>query len=223
MSEKKVIFIGVLPPPYGGVTVKDKMLYESVFKAAGVEFVDVMEAKTSPRKVLTVLCRIVRKVSSAQTVIIGTGAKWCDKLLLLLRRMLTGKYRLRKDMMIVMGGRYQEFIRNDPGLYRLLSQVGSIWVESEQMIAAFRKMGLERTYLFPNCREGEGEMPPRPHVPGEKLRLVFLSRICIEKGVDIIMKAQELWSARKAPVTLDFYGEVSDNIKERFAEFTGGG
>ena len=225
MSDKKSIYIGILPPPYGGVTVKNELLFEHVFKDAGVAFVDLMAAKMSPQKAPAVLCRLVHGMIFAQTVIFGTGAKWCDRAMLRLRCLLRGKRGLQNDMMIVMGGRYQQFIRNDSGLHRLLSEVGSIWVESKQMIAAFRELGLERTYLFPNCRPSDGEKPPRPCacVPGEKLRLVFFSKICVEKGVDIIMKAYEIWSANKAPVTLDFYGEISNGIRETFAEFTGGG
>ena len=219
MSEKNAVYIGTLPPPYGGVTVKNKLLFEHVFKDAGVEFIDVMEAKKSPLKAPAVLCRLIRGMSHSRTVIFGTGAKWCDRAMLRLRRVLKGRRGLRNDMMIVMGGRYQQFIREDLGLHRLLSEVGSIWVESEQMIAAFRELGLERTYLFPNCRMNDGERLPRPSVPGEKLKLVFFSRICIEKGVEDIIAAYDLLGADAQNVTLDIYGGVENDIRELFQAF----
>ena len=217
-TKLSAVYIGVLPPPYGGATVKNKLLFEHVFKDADVEFVDLMAAKMSPQKAPAVLCRLVHGMIFAQTVIFATGAKW-NRVMLRLRRMLKGKRGLQNDMMIVMGGKYQQFIRKDPSLHRLLSELGSIWVESKQMIAAFRELGLERTYLFPNCRPSGGERPPRMCMPGEKLRLVFFSRICVEKGVEDIIAAFDLLGADAQNVTLDFYGGIEDDIREPFQAF----
>lgn len=218
MADKKSIYIGELPPPYGGVTVKNTILYENVFKAAGTEMIDLQECKRSPLSTPATLFRLLRGMIGAQAVIIGTGAVWRDKLLLAVQRTLTGKRGLKKAAKIVMGGRYHELVKNDPALCRLLSQTGSVWVESESMIRAFREMGIPQTYFFPNCRVDEGAKEPGPCSDG-KLKLVFFSRICIEKGVEDIIAAYKMLGDAAKEITLDFYGELEDDIKTQFLKF----
>ncbi len=41
------VYIGELPPPYGGVTRKNKLTYENVFIDANTVFFDLVEFKRS--------------------------------------------------------------------------------------------------------------------------------------------------------------------------------
>lgn len=216
---KEIVYIGELPPPYGGVTIKNKFIYEHIFKELDVEFIDVQECRRSPLKIPKILYHIIYGMKYAHSVIIGTSTRWNGRILLQLQLMLTGKRGMRKITKFVMGGRYQELVGQDLKLRHLLSNVGSIWVESEQMVAEFQKLGIKQTYLFPNCRTDNGSVKPIARSPFEPLRLVFFSKICNEKGVDIIMKAFDIWNAEKAPVTLDFYGEITADIKRCFERF----
>ena len=214
----KGIYIGELPPPYGGVSIKNTILYENAFKGAGVEMIDLQKCRRSPLSAPFILFKLLCGMIGAQKVIIGTGAIWRDKLLLVVQRLLTGKRGLKKVAKIVMGGRYHEIVKNDSVLYRLLSQTGSIWVESESMVRAFSDMGITQTYFFPNCRVDEGTWEPRPCSDGI-LKLVYFSRICIAKGVDDIISAYNMLGALQGKVTLDFYGELEDDIRVRFLQF----
>lgn len=217
-----VAFIGEFPPPFNGVSVKDKLMYEQIFRDIGARMIDLAECKRKPWKIPAVFCHLVVAMIRSRKIVIGVGAISREKTLLTMRRILKGKKGMDGVIMIIMGGRYHELVRNDRYLRNLLTDVGNIWVEGQQMITDLQEQGLERVYCFPNFRVREGERPPRPRKSDEKLKLVFFSVICVEKGVDIIMKAHEIWSAAKAPVTLDFYGEVTDDIRERFLKFTGG-
>lgn len=219
MPAKKIVYIGELPPPYGGVTIKNAMLYDRIFKDANTEFIDVQICKRSPLRTPEIVYRIICGMIRAQTVIIGTGAVWRRNILLRLQKILTGSHGLRKVMMIVMGGQYHEFVGADPRLQRLLLDVGSIWVESEQMIKAFQKMGIKQTYLFPNCRDDRGALSPIAHPNSSPLNLVFYSKICAEKGVEIIIEAYKIWKQENLPIKLYFYGEIADSIKEVFERF----
>lgn len=218
MVNKKIVYIGELPPPFGGVTIKNKIVFDEIFKELGTEFIDVQECRRFPWKTPVFLWKIIHGMLSSDAVIVGTGAKWRDKILLILQRILTGKQGLKKVSKIVMGGRYHELIKNDSYLIGLISQIKSVWVESEVMIQAFKKMGIEHTYFFPNCRVDEGAKEPQPCQNG-KLKLVFFSRICREKGVDDIIAAYESLDESIEEITLDFYGELETDIKEDFLKF----
>lgn len=218
MSEKSIVYIGEFPPAYGGVTVKNAILYECIFRDLGAQIIDLEKCRRLPLKIPLTLFQIVKGMICAQTVIIGTGAVWRDKLLLILQRILTGKRGMKKISKVVMGGRYHEFIKHDPILYSLLKEVGSTWVESESMVREFQKMGIVQTFFFPNCRVGEGTKEPRSCKNG-KLKFVFFSRICIEKGVKDIIAAYERLEEHAEELTLDFYGELEDDIKEDFLRF----
>ena len=49
------VYIGELPPPYGGVTRKNKLTYENVFIDANTVFFDLVEFKRS-KKLCVSLC-----------------------------------------------------------------------------------------------------------------------------------------------------------------------
>lgn len=84
-------------------------------------------------------------------------------------------------------------------------------------------MGIEQTYIFPNPRSDSGARPPRDRNTNDMVKLVYFSRICEKKGFDIIMKAYRLWKRKNVPISLDFYGEVKESIKNQLERFVGGG
>ena len=79
------------------------------------------------------------------------------------------------------------------------------------MAKALKEQGFQNVKVFPNCRTDRNSLPPRE--VGAEMRYVFFSRICKEKGVDDVFKALESSNGR---FTVDFYGEVADEYKERF-------
>ena len=219
MGRYDVTFICELPPPYGGVTVKDRLMLDHILSSADVRTIDMIECKKKPWKIPLISVQVAVGMLRSKAVVIGMGSTPRRKILLTLQKVLTGRAGLKKVMLIVMGGQFHEQMEKDSRLRDLLKNTGSIWVESEQMIDSLKRQGIERTYLFPNCRPSGGERPPRPSVSGEKLRLVFFSRICVEKGVEDIIAAYDLLGADAQNVTLDFYGGIEDDIRQPFQAF----
>ena len=219
MRRYDVTFICELPPPYGGVTVKDRLILDQILASSNVHVTDMIECKRKPWKIPLISVQVAVGMLRSKAVIIGMGSTPRRKILLTLQKVLNGRTGLKKVMLIVMGGQFHKQVEKDGRLRNLLKDTGSIWVESEQMIDSLKRQGIERTYLFPNCRPSGGERPPRPCVPGEKLRLVFFSRICVEKGVEDVIAAFDLLGADAQSVTLDFYGGIEDDIREPFQAF----
>ena len=218
MKKIQITYIGELPPPYGGVTVKNTLLFEKVFAPCGCKMIDMVECKRKAWLTPIIAFQVFIRMLKSKAIIIGVGSTKRRKILLNLQRIISGKTGLNKIMLIVMGGQFHEQVAEDKKFCCLLKNVGSIWVESETMVNALREIGIEQTYFFPNCRVDEGAKEPLPCQNG-KLKLVFFSRICHEKGVDDIITAYERLEEDNEKITLDFYGEIEADIKEDFLKF----
>ena len=82
------LFIGELPPPYGGVAVKDKLVYQEVYKSAGVKMLNLVECKWKPYKTPIVGLKMLWGLLRAKHVIIGVGTKGRLKTIMKLRKFL---------------------------------------------------------------------------------------------------------------------------------------
>ena len=205
------VFIGELPPPYGGVTVKDQLLQSEVYGPHFVKMLDLAECRRKPLKIPIVGLGLIFRLLVAQNVIVGVGAHSRCKTVLKLRSILRGKKGLFGVRVMVMGGNLQKVTKSDKDLKNLLIKCGSVWVETDGMAKALKEQGFQNVKVFPNCRTDRNSLPPREVDAG--VRYVFFSRICKEKGVDDVFEALE---SSNGSFTVDFYGEVADEYKERF-------
>lgn len=210
-----IIFIGELPPPYGGVAVKDKLIYQEIYQELGAEMIDLVECKRHPLKIPVIFIKIIIRMMGRKKIIIGVGTPKRRKILLQMQKFFGGKDGLRNVVLLGMGGRIHEVDAEDAHMCRLMKAVGSIWVETEGMISRMKDLGIEQTYLFPNCRTDKGATPPANCKKG-KLKLVYFSRICAEKGVDTII---DIVKDLPENCTLDFYGEVANEFRPTFDAF----
>lgn len=208
------LFIGELPPPYGGVAVKDKLVYQEVYKSAGVKMLNLVECKWKPYKTPIVGLKMLWGLLRAKHVIIGVGTNGRLKTIMKLRKFLRGKKGLQSTIMLAMGGKIQETTKTDIKLKNLLISSQSVWVETNGMKESFESQGFTNIRIFPNCRTDENSIEPQP--VGDKIKYVYFSRICAEKGVDEIIKA---FDKPDGNYTLDFYGEVASEFEEDFNAF----
>ncbi len=207
------LFVGEFPPPYGGVAIKDKILYCDVYKPMGVKMINLVECKWRPYMTPFVGISLLWGLATARHVIIGVGTDRRRKIIMYFRRFLRGRRGLNTTIMHVMGGRIQRSIETDLGFKNLLSCLQSIWVETDGMKESLEIQGFTNVNVFPNCRTIRGSLPPRE--VGERIKYVYFSRICAEKGVDEIIKmVDELDN-----ICLDFYGEIDPRYKSRFLTF----
>lgn len=208
------IFIGELPPPFGGVAVKDKLMFQEVYQPAGVKMLNLVECKWKPWKIPIIGVKLIWVSAVAEQVIVGVGTNWRRKILMSLRKILRGKKGLKNLHMIVMGGQIQEVTKGDKKLCSLLKDCGSVWVETNGMRKSLISQGFDNVKIFPNCRTDENSL--KPTAVNGKIHYVYFSRICEEKGVDDIIEAVEhnngTWS-------VDFYGEIAETYKEKFMKF----
>ena len=210
-----IVFIGEVPPPYGGVAVKDKLVFKEVYEELGTQMIDLVECKRHPLKMPYIFAKIIFAMLMKKKIIIGVGTSKRRKILLQLQKFLGGEKGLRSVVLLGMGGRMHEVDAKDTQMRMLMSQTNSVWVETEGMIREMNKRGINQARFFPNCRTKENAVQPCKR-DTEVLKLVFFSRICTEKGVNVIIEAFDSFDRQ---CSLDFYGEIATAFKEEFEDF----
>ncbi len=209
-----VTFLVELPPPFGGVTVKNQLILSTVVSPSDqAQIIDFCEIKRRPETAFSIFAKMVRAFRHSDSIVYGFGSHKRLKQALMLQKLIGGRDSLKKTTNVVMGGRFQEYLKEDDKLCGLLSDIRVNFVETEGMKTAFSGLGLKNTVVFPNARSSYGSKEPTIH--DKPLRCVFFSKICEEKGVGYILS--EVKNAKG--ITIDFYGHVDNDIKEKFDQF----
>ncbi|MCD8225329.1 MAG: glycosyltransferase [Clostridiales bacterium] len=211
---KKVYYIGELPPPYGGVAVKNALIYESILSDKNVEMIDMVDCRRGVIKTIKCCLKFIRALLGKNDIIVGLGASNRRDFVLKAYRILHGKSSLNRVHLMTMGGRFHKFVEESPFLQETVKYLGTIWVEAYSIKDAIEKYGAKNVKYFPNCRTSAGKVAPRVSFPDEPLRLVFYSRICEEKGLYDVLQLKDFLEENN--LVIDFYGEIEKKDKERF-------
>ena len=199
----KLAYIGSFPPPYGGVTVKNALLFDSISSSVGITKVDISTVK---RFRLCETSRFINEMtSSSGALVIGTSDSWRRRITMALSHINRGK--MRRSVVFVMGGSSL----NDHRYAHALSNYKAIYVETEGMRRNYEAMGLLNVRVFPNCRKRrEADIAIGGHQG--KLSCVYFSLISEEKGAPLILDVASALSS----VDFHMYGRIDPAIKDTF-------
>lgn len=207
MSAKgKLTYIGSFPPPYGGVTVKNALLYKHLSERLDIDQVDLSRVKKLEPKLLLALTKSL--VSRKGAIVLGVSAGWRYRLTNYLHRF--NRRKMGRSFLFVMGGK----IPDDRGYVEKMNGFKHVYVETESMRKAFEDMGAQNVSVYPNCRE-------RPTAPvkikpsgGGVLDSVFFSLISPDKGIELIFGASDI----VPHVGFHLYGRIEEGYEARFAD-----
>lgn len=210
----KYYYLGAFPPPYGGVTVKNQLLFDEL-KEFGLPIAEVDFSKVKKFSIRE-LYKFWKAILCRKTaVVIGVGN-------LRLRRSIT-KYlylffrqKMRRSVLVVMGGLTAKYATNDKEYQRWLSGYKKIYVETQGMKNDFEGFGLKNVSLFPNCRKRPQGWKPTISYNKKVIRALFFSLVSREKGVDTILDTIELLNKYNNKFFLDFYGHIENEYSEEF-------
>lgn len=130
-----------------------------------------------------------------------------------------------KIIYIVIGGWLIDFLKSKPLLRHLLKKVEIICAETDLMK---RKLGevysIFNVIVLPNFRRLDKEFSTSSDFPilsCQKLNMVFMARIQINKGLDYIEDICKYFEQTKLAqrVSIDFYGQVDSIDKDFFDRF----
>lgn len=200
----KIVYLGSFPPPYGGVTIKNALLFEVIASRTQAMKVDLSAAR---RRSLTEILRFLHAmIAPSGSLVVGVSDSWRRRITGILGRM--NREKIRRSVLFVMGG-----ARLDDQRYaRALSGYRAVYVETEGMRRNYESMGLENVRVFPNCRKH----PKTPVIPVDRrgrLSCVYFSLVSKEKGARLALDV-----ARMLPsVDFHFYGRIDSDIESEFS------
>lgn len=199
------LYIGSFPPPYGGVTVKNALLFEAISEKVPLDKLDLMDVKKRDFQAVAAFARAIAGRSGV--LIIGVSGDWRRRITDYMYRFNRSK--MRRSLLFVMGGK----VPDDEVYIKRLGCYKRVFVETESMRRAFENAGAQNVSVYPNCRK-------RPAVPcrvrktvGGGVRLVYFSLISEEKGAQLVVEA-----AKVLPTcSFSFYGRIDPAYEAKFS------
>ena len=201
-----ILYYGGFPPPYGGVTIKNKLLYEHLVRELPITKMDTLKAKKNPALLAYQTIRLV--LHRKGKYIVATSAASRKRITMLLWRF--NRKAMANSIVMVMGGSVAEDVGSDPAFLKAMGAYKQLYVETASMKEKLEAQGLSNVSVYPNCRTDSRVDGIRP--TGDRLRCLFFSRISPEKGADVVLQA-----ARLTPdIQYDFYGQADADYEESF-------
>lgn len=121
---------------------------------------------------------------------------------------------------LLIGGWLPLFLEKNPRWVKKLRRIKGILPENETVTTLLKeKFNMRNVYTMPNFRFTE-YIPPQPTPGTGEFRLVFMSRIVKEKGLETVFRIADYFSTpenhEKYPVSIDFYGEIDPKDSDFF-------
>lgn len=198
----KYIFIGLFPPPYGGVTKKNVMLFDALKDRIDLE-------RTSSIGKTALIEQVLKILKHGNGYVLGIGSMKRLKQYLFFMNTLNPKA-LSNTIVMVPGGVFHQYVKDAGSKYiDILKKTKVLYVETRGMQEALEEIGVTNSRVFPNCRNESPSYEPRNN-RSDKLRCLFFSMISDGKGIDAFLGA-----ARKKPeMQFDIYGELNMSKQE---------
>ncbi|WP_080799537.1 glycosyltransferase [Arabiibacter massiliensis] len=206
-----ITYIGSFPPPYGGVTVKNSLLYKNLLRRFDVDKINLVDVKSHKFSVMIGLASAL--VSKSGTLVVGASAEWRRRITCFLY--LFNRKKMARSLLFFMGGKVPE----DKNYVSKLGCFKRVYVETEGMRKVLERTGAQNVSVYPNCRERAdascevGDIATRrSDRKSETLSCVYFSQISAIKGA-----AEVIGAARMLPdVAFHFYGMVDDEFSDTF-------
>lgn len=216
----KILFIADLNlgnNPQGGGQFKSRMLQRVYQEIPKVEF-QVIDT-TGYKKNFAILFKLFYLVLFRQFdhIVLSTSTKSADlflHIIYFLKRSVLSKVIYNPQGMFI----EQALLH---GVYNIkkYKSLNVFYFESKRAVGIFREMGINAKY-YSNGKyfDMENHYLKLKEAPFQTLNLVFISRICEDKGVLLIFDALEKLRNRLngVSISVDFYGPIANDFKETF-------
>lgn len=211
----EIIYIGEIPPPYGGITVKNELLLRKVFRGYEVDYIDVKEKQII--LFIKLVMRFIKCRFCKKPIFIGIGGKRRLHKLLLLIYIFGGTKVLKCTSVIDMASTLSEYCEKNRSIIFLLERCAKVYMELNAMLEDMSQYKLVNCSLLPNCRDGL--LARKPHEINMPVRLLFFSRINRAKGVPIVFEMAKELDDNDIEYSIDFWGEIDDiEYEDEFLE-----
>jgi glycosyltransferase involved in cell wall biosynthesis len=212
--KNKLLFIGPVNRqayPVGGDQYKNQLLIDGLESEFRLVILDTYNWKKNPLIFLKMFYWFV--YGNFEKVVLSSSTV---SALRLIKRMNYFPEIQKKLVYFVIGGELHQIVNEKGSYLKPLSRAKQIVVETATMHDSLFGKGLCNVVQIPNFKVfQERELENRRiKETGLPLKLVFLSRICEEKGVDLIFSALKKFDNDE--VLIDFYGPISAEYRLKF-------
>lgn len=210
------VYIGEMPPPMGGVTVKNELLINLIFKDFNAEVIDIYTYTRALWKLPGLLVKLIKIKKRKQQIYIGSGSLERYNMLLWLINLLGGEKFLSKVNTFVMGGMFVDFLKENQRCLNNVKKTGNVFYELHKMENESKALGIEKNRYFPNCRDGSFIKNVHDISASGPIRLIHFSMVSREKGVPQLLEMARKLQAQSIDYILDIYGELDVEYKDEF-------
>lgn len=201
---KKIYYLGFFPPPYGGVTIKNKLLYDELSKTISIK------AAKQSKKIMQIFY-IVKALIFGDAFLVGSGS--LNKNVKLTQFMYkTCRKKLNRSLNFIMGGTAAAYIADHPEIVDSFKAYKRLYVETQGMADTLQAAGLNNVEVYPNGRLKPEAAFYTLENTNKKLECVFFSLVTPEKGVDSIIETAKQISN----VNFHFYGHIDKDFETAF-------
>ena len=201
-----VYYIGIFPPKYGGVTIKNENLYNAMNGLIEIEKIDLNRVKRGNLKeTVRFVQAIFNRKNSFVVGVAGQRRRFTQLLY------MVNKSGLSNSIIFIMGGQAAREIVNDSQYLKYMSYYKKIYVETGGMQEELNHAGLINVDIYPNCRVRSDKK--RTILRGNATKkCVFFSLIDTSKGADIVLDAAKILQNTE----FHFYGQISNEYENCF-------
>ena len=210
---RRVQFIGGISVPCsgdGGETIKNRLLLEYLNNQfREVVPLDTVIAKRNPLHFFLGLLRAFLSRKDDLVVISAATRSACR----LIRILGLLNVHNKRVLYFVIGGTLAERVRDRFITIDALHRMDAIFIESKALRDILVGMGLDKVKYLPNFKHTKGFASAWP-LKSSTLRLVFVSRVIPEKGIEILIKVVNRLAGDGIPVSLDIFGPCAPDYLE---------
>jgi glycosyltransferase involved in cell wall biosynthesis len=208
---KEVIFIGginITSKPSGGEEAKNQQIVH-YFDRSKIKYT-YLDTHNWKKKVLKIILFFFKEILFAKNkkIILSVHHFSCFKLLKIFS--LLKVFKKNEVHYFIIGGEFHLWLEENRKKIYLYKQINGIYPESTKMTSKLIEMGLDNVSHVPNFKYIPKIKYQRKYNP---IKFVFLSRVSISKGTDLIIEAVNSLNKSKLNFEVDFYGKIDEGYR----------
>lgn len=199
---------------FDGQTIKTKIITQELSKVYPIKTVDTFNGK---KRIVIILFSLLKLLIQCENIIIlpaHNSLKIFSPFLVFFNKIFK-----RKLHYVVIGGWLSKYLEDKESLKKCLKKFDYIYVETTTMKKSLEEQEFENIIVMPNCKDlkilKEEELVYNTQKP---YKLCTFSRVMQEKGIEDAIDIVKIINKNSKEIvyTLDIYGQIDENYKERF-------
>lgn len=196
-----------------GQSIRTATIYDSIVKKRSE--LKIKKINTSKRSILVKL-RMFVLIIFAKNIIVLPGENGIIPILKLISKLR----KLDKTVLIAIGGWLNKRVESKKNLLNLVVDCKVVLVQTVSLRDMLVRSGLKNVVHFPNYRNGNMQQL-KENNKRDLNKVVFLSRVCLEKGTDLAIDVINKWNETRydnqdPELILDIYGPIQEDYSDKF-------